>query len=463
MTRWLGSWRELPLARRFGLAGGAVMLVAMLLVGFWITERIQRAVIDNTAAASALYMESFISPLSQELARQDALSEPAVLALQEMMSGTPLGARVVSLKIWKPGGYVVYASDPAIVGKHLPPTAAQKTAWGGQVAAHFDGLDADENRHEAALGLPLLEIYSPIRQVWSGEVIAVAEFYTVEDGLVGELQRARAESWVFVAAVFLGAGLLLFGIVQAGSRTILRQQAALSDEARRSQAIARQNADLRRRAVGASARAAAQTERTLRQVSADLHDGPAQYLGLAALRLDRVMPATEEGRAEAAAIRAALDLALGEVRAISRGLSLPDLDRLPLDELVRRAVEIHQGQSEMRVLLDFRGPPDPALDQSAKICVYRFLQEALSNVARHAPGATARVQVATGLRLEARVEDDGPGFDPETDLGMRPDGGQGLAGLRDRAESIGGEFAIETGTGRGTRLMLTLPLLKGSE
>lgn len=132
MTRWLGSWRELPLARRFGLAGGAVMLVAMLLVGFWITERIQRAVIDNTAAASALYMESFISPLSQELARQDALSEPAVLALQEMMSGTPLGARVVSLKIWKPGGYVVYASDPAIVGKHLPPTAAQKTAWGAR-------------------------------------------------------------------------------------------------------------------------------------------------------------------------------------------------------------------------------------------------------------------------------------------------------------------------------------------
>ena len=54
------------------------------------------------------------------------------------------------------------------------------------------------------------------------------------------------------------------------------------------------------------------------------------------------------------------------------------------------------------------------------------------------------------------VRDCGPGFDPDA-LAVRPDGGQGLAGLRDRAEAIGGEFEIESRAGQGTTLRLRLP------
>lgn len=464
----IGFWREQTLLRRFVFAGGVVMLAAMLLVGTWVTGRIERAVIGNTAAATALYMESFISPLSQELARENSLSEPANRALTEVFSGTPLGQRIVSYKIWKPGGYVVAASDPGIVGKTLTPSGAQRAAWRGEVTANFEGLHEAENAPEAAMGLPLLEIYSPVREVWTGDVIAVVEFYAVEDTLISDVARARRQSWLFIAAVFAGCGLLLVGIVRGGGRTIERQKAMLREEARRSNAIAAQNAELRQRAVGAAARAAAQTERTLRRASADLHDGPAQYLALAALRLERIVPDTEAGQVEARAIRDAIATALGEIRAISRGLSLPDLDRAPLRDVVARAIETHQRHSESAIAWSYEGAADPGVDQSAKICVYRFIQEALSNASRHAPRAAVRIAASVaGGAVAVSVSDDGPGFDISAPAEPRTDGGQGLAGLRDRAESIGGDFQIESvasgSAGRGTVLRLRLPLTQGGE
>lgn len=458
----LAFWRSLSLVGRFALTGGAIMLAAMLAVGGWITGRIERAVIQNTAASTALYMESVISPLTQELARGDVLSEPAQQALDEVLAGTPLGARIVSVKVWKEGGRIVYASDPSLLGRSFEPTEGQIRAWGGQVSAEMEPPESEENAGEAALGLPLLEIYSPVREVWSGAVIAVAEFYALEDLLARDLDAARRESWLVIAGVFGLCGLALFGIVSAGSRTIARQQAALRAEAARSAAIAEQNAALRRRALDASARATAETERRLRQASADLHDGPAQYLGLAALRLDKVAPDTDAGRAEAAEIREAVATALGEIRTISRGLSLPDLDRASLGETVERALDLHGRQAGGPPPLRWEGPRDPALDPSAKICVFRFLQEALSNAARHgggAKGVTARVR-PEGLRVT--VTDEGPGFDPAAAAPLRPDGGQGLSGLRDRAESIGGHIEIDSAPGRGTALSLTLPVPRGS-
>jgi signal transduction histidine kinase len=452
-----GWWRNLGLVPRFVLAGGIVMLVAMLVVGSWIRGRIERSVIDNTAAATALYMESFVSPLSQELADSDELSEPAIRALDEMMTGTPLGKRVVSFKLWKPGGLVVYASDPSIVGKTFAPTDGLRRAWEGEVAARFEGLGEEENAAEAALGLPLLEIYSPVRRVWSGDVIAVVEFYEVQNSLAGDLAAARRQSWMIVAAVFALCGLSLIGIVRAGGRTIEQQRVRLQAEVAHSREVAHQNAELRQRAVSAAARAAAQTERTLRQVGADLHDGPAQYLGLAALRLERALPATGEGQAEAEAIRGALTSALAEIRGISRGLALPDLDRLTLAEAVHRAVEAHPRPG---IPIAWTGPADPGLGPSARICVYRFLQETLSNAARHAPDAPVEVAVAVGDTVTVTVRDRGPGFDP-TSIAVRPDGGQGLAGLRDRAESIGGEIDIDS-SGAGTTLRLRLPLEGGT-
>ena len=171
---------------------------------------------------------------------------------------------------------------------------------GGRGEWDVRGLEDPEGAGEATLDLPLLEVYSPVREVWSGEVIAVAVFYEVANELEEDLADARRTSWLLVAGVFLASGLMLTGIVRAGGRTIERQRTMLEKQILESSRIATQNSALRRRAIGASARATSETDRILRRTSADLHDGPAQYIALAAMRLEAIVPETEKGLAEAA-------------------------------------------------------------------------------------------------------------------------------------------------------------------
>ena len=453
--------RTQPLVLQFLVAGAGVMLAAMLVIGVWITARIEQSVVDNTASAAALYLGSFVAPISQELAANETLSEPATRALRESFEASGLGERIVAFRIWKPGSRVIYATDPSIVGKRFEPTEELKDGWSGRVSGSFADLATRQGIPGVAPDVPLLHVYAPLREVWSGRIIAVAEFYEVATELRRDLANARTMSWLLVAGVFFLSGLLLLGIVRAGGRTIARQEAMLREQVTESRTIAAQNSDLRRRAIGASARATAQAERSLRRVSADLHDGPAQYVALAAMRLDSMVPATAAGRTEATTIRGALQSALAEIRTISRGLSLPDLDRLSVDDIVTRAVDSHRRRTDAHIALRYDGPSDPALDASARICLYRFLQETLSNAARHAPGAPVSVEVtARRDAVTARVRDEGPGFDPGA-IAIRPDGGEGLAGLRDRAESIGGDLDIDARPGKGTALVLRLPLGKG--
>ena len=209
---------------QFLVAGGVVMLAALLVIGSWITERIEQSVVDNTASATALYVEAFISPLSQELAASDTLSEPARRALQESFASTGLRDRIVSFKIWKKPAAVIYATDPTIIGQRFEVPDELRQAWHGEVIGTLEALGDDESAREAALGIPLLEVYSPIREVWSGEVIAVAEFYEQATALRRDLVEAEVTSWLLVAAVFGASGLALLGIVRAGGNTIRRQE-----------------------------------------------------------------------------------------------------------------------------------------------------------------------------------------------------------------------------------------------
>ena len=462
MTR-LAPWRDQSLVVRFVTAGGAVMLAAMLLIGSWITARIEDSVVANAASVGALYLDSFVSPLSQELAAGDRLSEPAGRALAEVFGASGMGERIVSFKIWKPDGLVVHASNPDIIGERFAPTPELEAALRGEVSGSFEDLDDDENAAEAALGLPLLEIYSPIHEVWSGKIIAVAEFYEVATELERDLASARRASWLLVAGVFLASGLMLLGIVRAGGRTIARQQAMLEAQVAESRDIAAQNVELRRRAVGASARAAAQAERSLRQVSADLHDGPAQYVALAAMRLESLVPDTEAGRAEAETLRLGLQSALAEIRAISRGLSLPELDGLPLAEVARRAVAAHLRPTGCPVALAYTGLPDPEVDDSLPDLPLPL--PAGDAVQRHAP--CPRRRGARRRRGHARPPDRdrprrrpglrcrrGPG--PTTRRRPRPRGAP-RPGREHRRRPCGSRPR----PGAGTRLVLTLPLGKG--
>src|SRR5690606_30625891 len=112
-----------------------------------------------------------------------------------------------------------------------------------------------------------------------------------------------------------------------------------------------QNRRLRDKAQLASSRLAELNASYLRHVGAELHDGPAQLVGLAALKVEHVRRATSEvarGR-ELQAMDMILADALRDIRAISKGLMLPEIEKLPLCEVVSRAVGLHEKRTETRV------------------------------------------------------------------------------------------------------------------
>ncbi|MGL4281697.1 MAG: sensor histidine kinase [Albidovulum sp.] len=452
----LKSWRSLSLAAQFAIAGGCVMLLSMALVGRLVVNRIEEGVVRNTALSSAQYIDSIIAPLSQDLADADTLSPGAKRAIDELFNGTLLGERVVSFKLWKPDGLIVEASDPSIVGQRFGISEDLRDALAGEVSASFENLTDEEDQRELALGVPLLEIYTPIREVWSGEVIGAAEFYEVATHLEAELASARQNSWLAVALIFSSIGALLYLIVLGGSRTIDRQRAALTERLQEVQALNDRNRLLRERVQGAAARASAMNDQALRRIGADLHDGPAQLLGYAALRLDSLRE-TAADAGEVERIERAVKDAIREIRTISRGLSLPDIETRSAKEIVLSVVEAHGARTGAPVAVACDVDPDCALSSAVKICLYRFVQEGLNNAWRYGGAAGQAVNLTCKMgRLRLEVRDAGPGFGSHT-LVSEDGGGMGLAGLRDRVESLGGTFSARNRTdGPGAEIIMEL-------
>jgi signal transduction histidine kinase len=433
-------WSQLSLAQQFALAGGLVMLLAAVIVGFWVTKRIEDVVVRNTANATALYMESFISPLAQDLSTASELSPASVAALERLLVETPLGQRVVSFKIWAKGARVIASSDPGIIGKSFEPTENLRLAWSGLVRADFNDLGDEENAAEQELNLPLLEIYSPIRQMTSGEVIAVAEFYEIATQLRADLIKARLTSWAAVALVMAAIWASLFAIVLRGSRTIDAQVVALTE-------MAAHNVSLRLRVQGAAARFSALNDQALRRIGADLHDGPAQLMGFAALRLDALRKAAGGAAAlrEIDQIESAVKDAIKEIRNISRGVSLPDIDRRPFLEVLQGLVDAHAARTGGEVAFSADLGADPARDLplAVKLCVGRVVQEGLTNAWRHAGGQGQEVTITrAGDQLRVAVRDRGAGLAPEPGPEDVEAYGLGLAGLAGRVESLGGKLAL---------------------
>lgn len=452
-------WQGLSLAGQFLLAGSLVFLAGMIVIAVFVTHQIEGGVTRNTAASTALYMSSLVEPLLQELAHRDTLSPETRAELDDLRQNTSLGRRIVSFKVWKEGGLIAYSSRSEIIGMRFDTTPNLERAWKGEVAAEFDTLVDEEDASERAAGLPLLEMYAPMRETGTGHIIAVAEFYETAEALKTNLFWANLNSWLIVGAVTLTMFGLLAGIVLRGSRTIDRQRFALEGRVGELSTLLAQNEELRGRVQRASRRIAEVNEQYLRRVGADLHDGPAQLLALASLRLDALkpllmpdLPTSPSGRTDLEVVRESLVDALSDIRNISTGLTLPELDDLSPRQLLENAAKAHERPSGTTVALDIQSAPDD-LDKSIKICLYRFVQETLSNAYRHAGGAGQRLACRfDGEELEVVVSDTGPGFDPSKKTVVSH--GLGLPGLRERIESIGGTLQIDTAPGRGARIAL---------
>lgn len=443
-------WNIQSLAVQFLLAGGLVAFAAMVIVGISVTRLIEASVTCNSAATTALYVDSVIAPLLPDMQKSEVLGDTVTHALDETLGQGALGHRLLSFRLWRRDGTILYSKDKTQVGTRFEPSKELQAAFAGEMVAQFNQVDDLESEAERNSGQPLLEIYNPVLQPWSGEVVAVSEFYEIATDFSHNLRQALVWSWLAVGLATVGFFLVLSAIVFRGSRTISNQSRALKDRVSELSVLLAQNKSLRLRVQRASQRVTALNERFLRRVGADLHDGPAQLVALAALKLDSgtltdpTAPAEERER-EILAIKSSLDDAMREIREFCTGLVLPHIEAAELPEILALAARSHEQRTGSTVALSLSDTPTP-LSPSEKICIYRFVQEALNNGYRHAGGAGQSVaQTSDGTGMCIEVTDRGPGFNPAV---VRPEG-LGLAGLRERVESLGGRFGIkssETGT-----------------
>ncbi|VAW22212.1 hypothetical protein MNBD_ALPHA11-476 [hydrothermal vent metagenome] len=453
-------WEKLNLTQQFGLVAGLVMVVGMLFIGFWVAKEIERGVALNAGVNAALFMDTYVSPLAAELSDKDSLSIGPILALDEVFNAPQLSERILAVKIWKPDGVVVYADDLAIMGEEFELSPGLIAAVDGEVFSEYFARGELKEIHGMVVDLPVLEIYSPIRAPWSDEVVAVLEFYENASSVAQSLSAARNRAWMVVGVSILVMTLILLVIVHSGSILIERQRRDL-------QKSAKKNADLARRVERASGQSAELGEQHLRRVSADLHDGPAQLVSLAALRIGGLPLAKNDKKTkmEVKRISNALDEAMQEIRDICRGLSLPEIENQSLNEIMSDVINSHTARTSTSIDLDFEDM-EVELEPHVKICIYRFFQEGLNNAFRHGAGKGQKVEVKRldekRMRFVVLNKFDGP-HRPKGNGYDEMQSGLGLSGLAKRVEALGGEFSFERSVEKGAHLQMILNIESGTK
>jgi signal transduction histidine kinase len=201
-------------------------------------------------------------------------------------------------------------------------------------------------------------------------------------------------------------------------------------------------------------------ENERRTIARDLHDEIGQALMTIKLDLSLVDRSGQISGAPAAALgeaRASTEVAIRTVRDLSQLLHPPMLDDFGLAVTLQAYVRAFSERSGVRTELvlnrmDARVPSD------VEVCAYRIVQEALTNVAKHAEARSCRVYLhRLPHSLLVTVEDDGRGIAATSDQDVEVRRGVGLVSVRERVSRAGGTVAIESG-GRGTRLTVEVPV-----
>lgn len=462
LTALKAPFGHLNFSRQFVVVSFAVLVTGMITIGTWIGHQIESNAVNRAAAIATVYVESILATHLRAYLSGGGIDSETRAALDRVFVEGPLRRKVVRFKLWDPYGTILYSSDHAQSGRRFAVEGLLAAAFAGAVQSRISDLDEPDNASEREHWSELLEVYVPLRTGANGEVSAVAEFYHSTENLGRDIRAAKRRSWALVTVATAAMYLLLLGIVRRANTTILDQQHDLSRQLQQLRTAAGENDRIRGRLREAVARTTALNEQFLHRVAADLHDGPAQEIALALMRLE-VLGEARSGAGvlerntshDFETIYRALNSSLVELRNMASGLGMPKIADLSLAETVRRAVCDFEDKSETTVQIEV----DDALDEAplaVRITVYRLLQESLTNGWLHARGAAQQVSARrAGGQALIEVADQGPGFVPQAAFDS---GRLGLAFMRERVRVLGGIFEVASEPGRGTRILARLPL-----
>ena len=193
-----------------------------------------------------------------------------------------------------------------------------------------------------------------------------------------------------------------------------------------------------------------------KQLSRELHDGIGQVLLVHRMEAEWLANEADPGpiREAAEAMCGSLDKTLEAVRNLAMDLRPPAIDDLGIGSALETLVATIGRRSGIHWQVEIR-PDVTRLDSEVSVTLYRITQEALANAIRHSNCKNILLSLQQqGDRIELRIRDDGIGFDPT--FTNRP-ASIGLVSMRERAEHVGGNVAIESGANQGTCVKVSVP------
>ncbi len=449
---------HLQLSRQFALASLVILISGMLVIGWSVSEQIQNAVFRQATKVTSAYVESFVSPYIYSYLENGYISPAMSLRFSQELSAADFGHPILLLKVWDREGHILYSNIPVLVGRSYPLNEHLQRAFAGDITAYTTELDQEEHYFERQFWDRLIKIYTPVYAPGTRDIIAVAEYYLPADALDDEIRQARIQSWRIVVAATLIMYITLFSLVKRADMIILRQSEQLERQVQKLEAFLRQNRALHARVQRAARRTIELNERFLRRISAELHDGPLQMLGAAALQLSSLPDQPSEEALQH--VQTCIQESMQEMRALAAGLRLPDMDAISLFEVIERAVTRFEQRSRLSIRLDVGDLPVEAnLSTELKIAIYRITEEALNNAWQHAQTDAISVSLwEEESHIHLKISDRGTGFDPAAQTNT-DEVHLGLLSMRERAESLGGHFRLITAPGEGTTILVHLPIL----
>jgi signal transduction histidine kinase len=261
------------------------------------------------------------------------------------------------------------------------------------------------------------------------------------------------------------AVLITFGLIRATQDVESeRQQELVAAQEARLQALEQIRNDLvegeaLRRELLRHTVAAQEEERA--RIARELHDETAQFLTALSLDLATMQKSVRRNPESARILERLQSMSRQASQGIYRmvhDLRPAQLDDLGLTAALGYLVDEAQ-QNQLQVILNIEGTRQ-RLDPLVETVLFRIAQEALTNIKRHASANQAWMTLSFyAQEVRLAIRDEGVGFDPgET---PRPPHGWGLAGMRERAESVGGHFNIDSAPGRGTLVDVVVPIFHG--
>jgi signal transduction histidine kinase len=209
-------------------------------------------------------------------------------------------------------------------------------------------------------------------------------------------------------------------------------------------------------------RSNAAIEQERNRIARDLHDGPVQGVSAASLSLEAALLMIKAGDVERGTdvlvkIREELAGEADALRRLMAGLRPPVLEERGLIPALRETLS--RFGIETGVVTSFEGELKRTVPRDVETLAYRLVQEALSNVGKHAEAATVTVLVtADGSQLRVEIEDDGRGFETHRARDFLRSGRVGLASMRERVELASGTFTLRSTPGRGTVVTALIPV-----